>query len=173
MSRKLERFLWPAAWFLLAAWTPPPLRPWRRFVLRAFGAKVSNSAGVYGSVRITRPSNVEIGEHAYIGPRVLIESSARIVFGDYSLVSQGALLCASLDAPPDCKMAARSIEIGRYSWIAANAYVGPGVRVGEGAVLGACGCAFDDLNPWTIYIGNPAQLLRPRLPRGQRSEVCA
>src|ERR1700682_4316039 len=54
------------------------------------------------------------------------------------------------------------IEIGAHAWVAAKAYVGPGVKVGEGAVLGACGCAFEELKPWTVYIGNPAKPLKQR-----------
>jgi putative colanic acid biosynthesis acetyltransferase WcaF len=173
MRKQFERILWPAAWFLLAAWTPPSLRSWRRVLLRAFGAKVSRTAGIYSSARITSPSNVEIGEHAYIGPQVMIEASARIVFGDYSLVSQGARICATHDGPPDCNTKVRAIEIGAYAWIAANAYIGPGVRVGEGAVVGACACAFDEVSPWTVYVGNPAQPLRTRQRLVRRTEARA
>jgi putative colanic acid biosynthesis acetyltransferase WcaF len=57
---------------------------------------------------------------------------------------------------------ARPIEIGADVWIAAEAFVGPGVRIGDGAVLGARAAAFRDLQPWSVYSGNPAQNLRPR-----------
>jgi putative colanic acid biosynthesis acetyltransferase WcaF len=61
------------------------------------------------------------------------------------------------------------------AWVAAEAFVGPGVTVGEGAVLGARGVAFKALEPWTVYAGNPAQPLKKRIIRegagviGQRS----
>jgi putative colanic acid biosynthesis acetyltransferase WcaF len=58
---------------------------------------------------------------------------------------------------------ARPITIGAEAWIAAEAFVGPGVQVGEGAVLGARAAAFRDLEPWTVYSGNPAMPLRPRV----------
>ncbi|MGH6957429.1 MAG: hypothetical protein ACREEW_12265, partial [Caulobacteraceae bacterium] len=60
------------------------------------------------------------------------------------------------------QLVARPIEIGPRAWIAAEAFVGPGVTVGEGAVLGARGVAMRDLEPWTIYAGNPATPLRRR-----------
>jgi putative colanic acid biosynthesis acetyltransferase WcaF len=36
------------------------------------------------------------------------------------------------------------------------------VRVGAGAILAARAVAFDDLEPWTIYLGNPAVKVRAR-----------
>ncbi|MHC4774963.1 MAG: LbetaH domain-containing protein, partial [Planctomycetota bacterium] len=54
------------------------------------------------------------------------------------------------------------ITIHADAWIAADAFVGPGVTVGEGAILGARGCAFSDLEPWTIYGGNPAEVIKAR-----------
>ena len=54
------------------------------------------------------------------------------------------------------------IEIGDEVWIAADAFVGPKVRVGEGAILGARAVALADLEPWTIYLGNPAVRVRTR-----------
>ena len=54
------------------------------------------------------------------------------------------------------------IVISDYAWIAADAFVGPNVTVGEGALLGARACAMKNLDPWTIYAGNPAAAVRPR-----------
>jgi putative colanic acid biosynthesis acetyltransferase WcaF len=54
--------------------------------------------------------------------------------------------------------------IGADAWIAAEAFVGPGVVIGEGAVLGARGVAFRDIPAWSVYVGNPARLLRRRRP---------
>ncbi|GAB2185252.1 hypothetical protein LAB1_25610 [Roseibium sp. LAB1] len=54
--------------------------------------------------------------------------------------------------------------------IAAEAFVGPGVRVGEGAVLGARAVTVKDLAPWTVYAGNPAKPLKER-QRFERTDV--
>ena len=83
------------------------------------------------------------------------------------MVSQDASLCASthLVEDPGFPLVLRPIRIGRDAWIAAEAFVGPGVTVGDGAVLGARGVAMRDLGEWAYYGGNPAQRLkeRPRL----------
>jgi putative colanic acid biosynthesis acetyltransferase WcaF len=39
------------------------------------------------------------------------------------------------------------------------------VNVGEGAVLGLASVATRDLEPWTVYAGAPAQLLKRRVGR--------
>jgi putative colanic acid biosynthesis acetyltransferase WcaF len=54
------------------------------------------------------------------------------------------------------------IRIGAHSWIAADAFIGPGVTVGEGAVVGARSSAFKNVPPWTVVAGSPARAIRKR-----------
>lgn len=167
LVNRLYRLVWMAVWLVFAAWTPPPLHGWRRVLLRAFGARVAPTAFVYGSTRIWSPLNLDLGAYSRIGPRVTVYSMALIRLDDYALVSQGAHLCAGTHDIEDVnfQLQARPIVIGQRAWVAAEAFVGPGVTVGPGAVLGARGCAFRDLAPWTVYAGNPARPLRPRALR--------
>lgn len=164
LGHRLYRAAWVVAWTLLAAWTPPFFNPWRRVVLRLFGARIAATARVHASVRIWYPANLEMGEQACLGPRVDCYAMAKITLGPYSLASQGAHLCAGTHDidDPDFTLRTEPISIGPKAWIAAAAFVGPGVTVGEGAVLGARGVAFRDLQPWTVYAGNPAKEVRKR-----------
>ncbi len=164
LRNRIYRLVWGMTWRLLASWTPPPLHGWRRLILRLFGAKVAPTAHVYPSVHIWSPANLEVGDHAGVGPNVTVYSMAKITLAPYSIISQGAHLCAGTHDIEDThfQLRARPIVVGRRAWIAAEAFVGPGVTVGDGAVLGARGCAFRDLQPWTVYAGNPAQAIKPR-----------
>jgi putative colanic acid biosynthesis acetyltransferase WcaF len=148
------------------------LHPWRRFLLRLFGAKVAQTACIYGSARIWYPPYFEIGDHSCIGPKVIIYCMAKISFGDYSIASQGAHICAGTHDidDPHFQLKCRPIIICSRAWIAADAFVGPGVIVGEGAVLGARACAFRNLEPWTVYSGNPATPLRKRSVRFEKTD---
>ncbi|ONF96439.1 LbetaH domain-containing protein [Sphingomonas jeddahensis] len=161
---RLYRLAWSITWLLLARWTPPPLRGWRRLLLRLFGAQVAPTANVYASARIWSPANLSIADHAAIGPGAIVYSMAPTTIGAYAVISQRAHLCAGTHdiEDPGFQLVARPIAIGARAWIAAEAFVGPGVTVGEGAVLGARGCAMRDLAPWTVYRGNPATPLRHR-----------
>lgn len=164
LPHRLVRLLFGVVWLLLARWTLPQMRRWRVAVLRAFGAQVAWSAMVYPSARIWWPANLVMGEEAVIGPRTTIYSMDRIVLGRRVVVSQGAHLCAgSHDIhSPGFALKTRPIALGDHAWICAEAFVGPGVNVGEGAVLGARGVAFEALAPWAVYAGNPAQFRSTR-----------
>lgn len=164
LGNRLVRIVWGLAWLLLCRFTPPPLHGWRRLILRLFGARVGKGARVHASARIWLPSQLEIGEHALIGPGAILYNQGRIVIGARSVVSQRAHLCASSHdiADPDFQLILRPIAVGTACWIAAEAFIGPGVTVGDGAVVGARAALFEDAAPGGVYSGNPARLIKQR-----------
>jgi putative colanic acid biosynthesis acetyltransferase WcaF len=158
LGHRLYRAVWILAWTLLCAWTPPPLHSWRRFVIVLFGGRIARSAHVYASARIWYPPNLVMEEHSCLAPRATCYNIATVTLHKYAIASQGAYLCTGSHDITDAyfQLIAKPIVIGENGWIATEAFVGPGVTVGEGAVLGARGVTFKDLAPWTINIGNPA-----------------
>ncbi len=164
LKHRLFRAVWNIAWLLLASWTPPPLHAWRRFLLRLFGAKISRSARIYGSARIWYPPNLEMDDFAVLGWRANCYNQGMIKFGRYATASQYSHLVSGTHEidDPHFQLVTRPIELGDHAWVASGAFVGPGVTIGEGAVLGACAVAFKRLDPWTVYVGNPARAIRAR-----------
>ena len=61
----------------------------------------------------------------------------------------------------------KPIIIGDRAWVAAEAFIGPGVTVGEGAVVGARAAVFKDVEPWTVVGGNPARVIKTRTIKGE------
>lgn len=167
LANRLTRLAFGAVWLLLARWTPRPLNPWRILLLRLFGARIGSGVIVYGSARIWLPAHLEMDDGSTLGPGVECYAMAPVSIGARTIISQRAHLCAGTHdhRDPVFQLCARPIRIGSDAWIAAEAFVGPGVTVGEGAVLGARGCAFADLDPWTVYSGNPAVSLGSRVMR--------
>lgn len=164
LRNRFDRLIWQMTWLLAAAWTPSFLWPWRGFVLRSFGATIHKTAIVRSSVRIWWPANLLMDAHSSLGPGVNCYNVARIELAPYAIVSQGVHLCSAghdIDRP-EFPLTAAPISIGACAWVAAEAFVGPGVSMGEGAVLGARAVSFRDLEPWMVYAGNPAQPLRRR-----------
>jgi putative colanic acid biosynthesis acetyltransferase WcaF len=163
-SHLMFRAVWNMTWLLLAAWTPPPMHPWRRLLLNLFGARISKGARVYGSARIWYPPNLEMGKGAVLGWHVHCYTMDKIILEDFAEVAQfNHLVTGTHDTESDkFQLYTKPIRICSHAWIASGCFIGPGVVVNEGAVLGARGVTFKDLEPWTIYGGNPARPIRPR-----------
>jgi putative colanic acid biosynthesis acetyltransferase WcaF len=164
LGNRLLRLVWGFTWLVLCRFTPPPLHAWRRTVLRLFGARIGKGARVHASAKIWLPANLEIGERALVGPGSILYNQGRIAIGAGSVISQRAHLCASSHdiSDPHFQLVLRPIVIGSGCWIAAEAFVGPGVQVGDGAVVGARAALFSDAEPNGIYSGNPAILIKRR-----------
>lgn len=155
---------WNMCWLLLASWTPPQLYGWRRLLLNLWGAKIAKGARVYGSARIWYPANLEMGKGAVLGWQVHCYSMDKIVLEDFAEVAQFVhLVTGTHDTESETfQLYTKPIRICSHAWLASGCFVGPGVTVHEGAVLGARGVAFKDLDAWTIYAGNPAKPVRKR-----------
>jgi len=164
LGNRLARVVWGLAWLVLARFTPPPLHRWRAFVLRCFGAKIAKGARIHASVSIWLPANLEVGENALVGPGALLYNQGRITIGAKAVVSQRAHICASSHdvRDPHFQLVLRPVVIGEQCWVAAEAFVGPGVTMGDRSVLGARGALFRDAVADGVYGGNPAVFLKMR-----------
>lgn len=142
-----------------------PLRFARNRLLRLFGAEIPLGSLVYPSCTIWAPWNLKVGKYSCIGPNTNLYNKNQIVIGDNAVVSQGAYLCtASHDiTDPKHSLVTAPIIIESRAWIAADAFVGMGVTIGEGAVVGARAAVFKDVEPWTVVGGNPARFIKKRI----------
>lgn len=136
----------------------------RRALLRLYGARLHDTANVRRTVLVECPWNLAVGAESSIGDRAILYCLGPVTIGARVTVSQGAHLCAGTH---DSRRAAMPllrppIDIENDVWIAADAFVGPKVRIKEGAILGARAVALADLEAWSIYLGNPAVRVRAR-----------
>ena len=134
-------------------------------LLRLFGARIGRHAHVYPSARIYLPWNLSLGDQASIGEWALIYNLGPITIGDRATVSHRAHLCAGTHdyRDPALPLLRLPIEIGAQAWVCADAFVGPGRSVGEGAIVGAAAVAVSDVAPWQIVAGNPARVIKTRV----------
>jgi putative colanic acid biosynthesis acetyltransferase WcaF len=137
---------------------------WKRMLLRLFGAKIDSTAGVYSSARIYYPANLTMEAHSCLADGVNCYNVAPRKIGEQVTVSQEAYLCtASHDiTDPLHHLVTAPITIERDAWIGARAYVGMGVTIGEGTVVGATASVYKDVEPWTVVGGNPARFIKNR-----------
>lgn len=163
-ANRAGRLLWSLVWLLLFRPSPKPLHAWRRALLRLFGARLGRGTVVHASARVWAPWNLEMGDYSSLAPFVDCYCVDRIRLGRWVTVSQYSFLCtASHDIDsPDMRLTTAPLTLGDHVWIAADAFVAPGVTVSAGAVVGARASVFRNVPAWTVVGGNPARPLRMR-----------
>lgn len=159
-GHKMKRLVWEFVWGCLFRPTPRwCLNGWRRFLLKAFGARISAGVRIQGGARCWQPWKLEIGEHSWVDSGVNLYAVDRLTIGAHSVISTGAFLCTASHDPssPIFELITGPIVVGDMAWIGARSFIMPGVLIGEGAVVGAGSVVTKDVAPWTIVAGNPAR----------------
>lgn len=168
-KHQVIRLVWGIVWPLGTWFLPRSMgMGWKRMLLRAFGAKIHPTANIYSSAKIYYPANLTMEEYSCLASEVDCYNVAPIVVGANTTVSQGAYLCtASHDiTDPLNPLVTAPIILKDQTWIGAKAYVGMGVTIGQGAVVGATASVYKDVEPWTVVGGNPARVLKKRELKG-------
>ena len=111
------------------------------------------------------PWNLSIDDWSAIGENAYIYNLGPITIGKCVTISHRAHLCAGTHdySKPDLPLLKPPIHISDQAWICADAFVGPGVTIGEGAIVGARAVAIKNVEPWAIVAGNPAQMVSKRV----------
>jgi putative colanic acid biosynthesis acetyltransferase WcaF len=165
-----------AAWrviegLLFNSWLPGSA--WRVWLLVRFGATVGRGVVIKPHVRVKFPWRLRIGDHSWIGESVWIDNLAEVRIGSDCCISQGAYLCTGSHRwnKQTFDLETRPIRIEDQCWVGAMACVGPGVTIGEGAVLTMGSTATLSLEPGWVSGGAPALALKPRRTKRKQGKL--
>jgi len=163
-ANRLQRLVWNLTWAIFFRLSPRPFFAWRALLLRLFGATLGPNCKFYPASKVHSPWNLICEDLVAVADHAEIYNPAPIRIGSHAILSQGAYLCGATHDfdDPAFPLLAYAMELGPYSWVCARACVGPGVNVGEGAVLGLASVATRNLDPWTVYAGAPAVRVKDR-----------
>jgi putative colanic acid biosynthesis acetyltransferase WcaF len=144
---------------------PRPLFELRSVWLRAFGARIGKQVRIYPSARIYFPWNLVIGDWSSVGEWALVYNLGKVTVGNKVTISQRVHLCAGSHdyRDPAMPLLKPPIQVADEAWICADAFIGPGVTVAEGAIVGARGVVVGNVAPWKIVAGNPARVIKDRI----------
>lgn len=142
-----------------------PLSSLKVWILRVFGASIGQGVNIKPGLKVKFPWRLTIGNHCWIGENVWIDNLAPIVLEDQICVSQSVYFCTGNHdwTAPTFDLRVAPIRVRSQSWLAARSTIAPGVEIGEGAVLSLGSVAVRNLDAWTIYAGNPAIAIKPRV----------
>ncbi len=166
LKNKIARVLWNICYWIFFRLLNigGPFKLWRVLLLRIFGGKIHWTSHIYASAKIWAPWNLEMGAYSTLGPQVDCYNQGKIKVGANTTISQKAYLCASSHdiTHSQIPLILKPIIIEDQVWIAADAFIGPGVIIGQGAVIGARSAVFKSVESWTVVGGNPAKYIKPR-----------
>lgn len=159
----VKRILWGLARPLFSL-SPRPLYGWRNFLLRCFGARIAGGVRLYPSVDVFYPWNLVIEANATVAWGVRLYSLGVITLGEGAMISQHATLCAGTHdiSQPNRPLLTPPVEIQKGAWVASEAFIGPGVVIGEQSVIGARSVVVKSIPAHTVAVGNPARPLPPK-----------
>jgi phosphonate metabolism protein (transferase hexapeptide repeat family) len=130
----------------------------------------------------SRLNESELGEYSYLMERVQLDYTTVGKFGNVASDARLGPTNHPIDRPTahhftyragmydlgedDDEVlewrASQPVTIGHDVWIGHGATVLPGVEIGNGAVVGAGAVVTDDVEPYTIVVGVPAEPVRRR-----------
>ncbi len=145
--------------------------PWpsslKATVLRIFGAQVGVGLVIKNSVRIKNPWRLKIGNHCWIGEDAWIDNLENVDIGNNVCLSQGSMLLTGNHDYTDSTFPYRlgKIVLEDGVWIGAQSVVCPGVTCKSHSILTVHSVASKNLDPWSIYAGNPSTFVRHRTMR--------
>ena len=164
LRNRILRTVWGVVYVLLFRYSPKTFHLWRIFLLRCFGASIGRHCHIYPKAVIWAPWNLEMGDYSCFADDVICYSMAKIKVGDRCVISQGARLIAATHDynDPRFPLVARRIDIMDHVWVASEAFISYGVRINEGAVIGARSVVTKDIPEWTVCAGNPCSVVKER-----------
>ncbi|MDZ4663805.1 MAG: WcaF family extracellular polysaccharide biosynthesis acetyltransferase [Bacteroidota bacterium] len=160
----ISRTIWYFINVIVLKGPMPFMRP-KRFWLRVFGAKVGKGLVIKPHVSVKYPWNLEIGDNVWIGENVWIDNLGKIKIGSNVCISQGAMIMSGNHnfSKSNFELMVKEISIEDGAWLGAKSLVCQGVTVGSHAVLSVSSVASENLEPYSIYRGNPATKIKDRV----------
>jgi putative colanic acid biosynthesis acetyltransferase WcaF len=162
---KLKMACWYFTKLLLMVNPYNPFSGLKILILKMYGAKIGKGVVIKPNVNIKYPWLLTIGNHSWIGEGVWIDNLAKVTIGNNVCISQGALLlCGNhnyKESTFDLMLGEIIIEDG--VWIGAKAVVCPGVKCKSHSILSVGSVATKDMEPYSVYQGNPAVKIKDRI----------
>lgn len=134
------------------------------FLLRMYGSEIGDNVVIKPSVNIKYPWKLRIGNYCWIGEHVWIDNLDRVTLENNVCISQGAfILCGNHNYKlTSFDLMISPVLLREGSWVGAKSIVSPGVTLESHAVLSLGSVATSDLEPYSIYQGNPAIKVKER-----------
>ncbi len=114
-------------------------------------------------------NEMAIGDHTWIGQNCFLHSAGGIKIGKAVGIGPEVKILTSVHTEEElskpivfCDLKFKEVTIEDGCDIGMGAIILPGVRIGEGSIVGAGSVVTKDVPPYCVIAGNPARILRKR-----------
>jgi maltose O-acetyltransferase len=151
---------------VLANFVPYGLAPrLRTGIYRLGGAKIGNGSVIMGPLRLWGPGRLTIGIDTTINAPCAICLDGDVTIGNHVLIGHDTVIATgNHEMGPSRKrggaLIPEPVVIGDGVWTGAKVTILPGVRLGNGCVIGGGAVVVRDVPPNTVATGVPARPLR-------------
>lgn len=161
-SEYVLRIVWALVELLFFRYSPRVFYGWRNAILRLMGATIGRGVKIFPSARIMFPWNLFIGDRTVISWNVKVYNLGKITIGADTVISQYAHLCGGSHdyLSNEFTLLKTGLTIGNHVWIAADAFIGPGVTIHDGALISARAVVVKDVLGKQVVVGNPASVIK-------------
>lgn len=146
-------------WMLLGGLLWRLLPPLRSNLLRFFGASIGPGCSFASSVRVDVPWNLKFGAGVRVREHAILYALGPITVGDHTVIDRYAHLCAGSHdfTDPRFPLTRPPITIGQRCLIGLDAYIGPGVTLGDRCTVHPRASVHRDFPSDSNLAGNPAR----------------
>lgn len=122
-----------------------------------------------GGLYISVAENFSIGKTSTLKSGTYIDCDGGVEIGEYFHTGRGLTIFSSnhkyyndLYIPYSTERIRKKVIIEDFVWSGANVTILPGVRLGEGCIIGAGSVVTKDIPPFAVACGNPAKVVKYR-----------
>lgn len=129
---------------------------------------VGTGCDIKGKIFISDKSKLFLGKNVHIGDNAYFKTEGEIHIGDNCHISRNATIYSvnhnyeGSALPYDNTTIQKKVVIEKNVWIGINVNIVPGVKLGEGSIIGMGSTVTKDVLPLGIAGGNPAKIIKYR-----------
>lgn len=133
-----------------------------RLILNECGKHVNIEKGAYFSPRCSLGDYSGIGKRAHVG---LAKIGSHVMMGPDCLIIARNHKRSNTEVTMDLQGfdEEKQVIIEDDVWIGSRVIILPGVKIGQGAIIGAGTVVSKDVPPYSVFCGNPGKVVKKRL----------
>jgi maltose O-acetyltransferase len=174
--RKIVRIICRVLFVVVRNWPPSYFKPFpfggylRNWLARGILDECGKCVNVERGARFGNGTGIRLGNYSGIG--IGAEVNSHTTIGNYVMMAPEVVILTQNHVHDDVStpMALQGHEgfkpvvIEDDVWLGQRAMIMPGVVIGKGSIIGAGAVVAKSVPPYSIAVGNPARVVRSRLP---------